>query len=46
MLDDFTGCEIDTGETTIFLRHAGCGPPLRPPGINAMPPVRFADPTV
>jgi len=28
MLDGFASAEIDTGETTIFVRHAGSGPPL------------------
>ena len=26
MMDDFTGVEIDAGETTIFLRRSGQGP--------------------
>jgi pimeloyl-ACP methyl ester carboxylesterase len=28
MFDGFTTTEIDTGETTIFVRHGGSGPPL------------------
>jgi haloacetate dehalogenase len=28
MFDGFTTAEIDTGETTIFVRHGGSGPPL------------------
>jgi haloacetate dehalogenase len=28
VLDEFAGAEIDTGETTIFARRAGSGPPI------------------